>query len=266
MFIRGFGRRLARLPFHFQFCWGTLAGTLTVPANLADEELFESARSLRRPAVEELLRAHYPQVCRIAMSLCGPEMVGLKAARRVMSQSLRMLPTWESAADASNWFLHHTVLTSREADQGQLGELSQDCLVARVDRPSMEYMAFVRAFRCLEPQQREAFVLFRGERLEPRQIAVAMDCSTAAAANHLIAANKTLGTIAAHTFDAQAAALARVYASLTPPQSLIVGDVNAVARRLARRRWGRLVKNALGLAVLLAIAWAIWRLSRMIVI
>jgi DNA-directed RNA polymerase specialized sigma24 family protein len=250
----------------FPILLGHTAATLTVPANLADDELFESARSLRRPAVEELLRAHYPQVCRIAMSLCGRELVGLKVARRVMGQSLRMLPTWESALDASNWFLHHTVLSAREADQGQVGELLQDCLVARVDRPSMEYLAFVAAFRKLEPQQREAFLLFRGERLEPRQIAVAMDCSTAAAANHLIAANKMLGTIAAQTFDAQAAALARVYASLTPPENLIVGDVNAVARRLARRRWGSVIKNILALAVLAAIAWAIWRLSRMIVI
>jgi hypothetical protein len=75
-----------------------------------------------------------------------------------------------------------------------------------------------------------------------------------------------LGTIAAQSFDAQAAALARVYASLTPPENLIVGDVNAVARRLARRRWGGMIKNLLALAVLAAIAWAIWRLSRMIVI
>lgn len=198
------------------------------------------------------------------MAVCGRETTGHKAAKTVMGQSLRMLPTWESAVEAGNWFLHHTVLAARDAGAGD--ESGRDCLVERVDRPSPEYLAFVRAFRNLEPQQREAFLLFRGERLEPRQIAVAMDCSTAAAANHLIAANKTLAAIAAQRFDVQSAALARVYASLTPPENVIIGDVSAVARRLARRRWGSFIKKILALAVVLAIAWGIWRLAKMIVI
>jgi DNA-directed RNA polymerase specialized sigma24 family protein len=240
---------------------------LTVPADLADEDVFESARSLNRAAVEQLLRIHYPQVCRIAMSICGRESAGLKAARTVMSQSLRMLPTWENALAASNWFLHHTVLSAREVGAAMAApDLAHDCLVAHLERPSTEYLAFIRAFRNLAPQQCEAFLLFRGERLEARRIAVAMDCSTAAAANHLLAANKTLAEIAAGRFDAQATVLARVYASLTPPENLVVGDVSSVARRLGRRRVARMIKRTVALAILAAIAWGIWRLSRMIVI
>jgi len=203
------------------------------------------------------------------MGICGHETTGLKAARKVMAQSLRMLTSWKNAVDANNWFLHHTVLAARDvgsASPGTAQDLTHDCLVAHVDQPSPEYVAFVRAFRNLHPQQCEALLLSRGERLEPRQIAVAMDCSTAAAANHLIAANKTLGAIAAGSFDAQSAALARVYASLTPPEKLIVGDVAAISRRLARRRWARRIKKMVALAILAAVAWAIWRLSQMIVI
>jgi DNA-directed RNA polymerase specialized sigma24 family protein len=259
---------IVRLPFHFQSACGTLSATVTVPAELANQDLFESARSLRRPAVEELLRAHYPQVCRIAMGVCGREAAGLKAARRVMSQSLRMLPNWKNVTEAGNWFLHHTVLAAREAGSQNPVDAPDlhDCLVEHVDRPSTEYLAFIRALRNLQPQQAEAFLLSRGEKLEPRQIAVAMDCSTAAAANHLIAANKTLASIAVPTFDAQAAALARVYASLTPPERLIVGDISTVARRLSRRRLRGLIRNTITLLLLVAIAWIIWRLSRMIVI
>lgn len=203
------------------------------------------------------------------MGVCGREAAGLKAARRVMGQSLRMLPTWKNATEASNWFLHHTVLAAREAGSENVGaaaDFAHDCLVEHVDRPSTEYQAFVRALRGLPPQQAEAFVLFRGEKLEPRQIAVAMDCSTAAAANHLIAANKTLTAIAVPGFDAQAAALARVYASLTPPENLIVGDISAVARRLSRRRWRGWIRNMMTFALLVVLAWIVWRLSRMIVI
>jgi hypothetical protein len=97
-------------------------------------------------------------------------------------------------------------------------------------------------------------------------MAVAMDCSTAAAANHLLAANRTLSEIAANGFDVCIATLTRIYASFTPPENLIVGDITAISRKLGRRRIRRAVLFILVLAVLGITGWAVWQLSRMIVI
>jgi DNA-directed RNA polymerase specialized sigma24 family protein len=211
------------------------------------------------------LRAHYPRVCRIAYALCGDDDAAKLAVKIVMNQSLRALPNWRSEVKATNWFLHHTILKCRElAPPPQ--DVNRDPLLRRLIRPSPEYIAFLRAFRLLPPQQREAFVLFRGEKLDPRQAAVAMDCSTAAAANHLAAANQALTTIAADTFEDRANALMRVYASLTPPDELIVGDVGIVARRIGWRKFLKNMERLLALLILVAIAWIIWRISRMIVI
>jgi DNA-directed RNA polymerase specialized sigma24 family protein len=223
------------------------------------------ARKLQRPAVELVLRAHYPRVCRVAYALCGDDDAARSAVKIVMNQSLRALPNWRNEAQAGNWFLHHTILKSRDLAPAP-HDMHQDSLLRSLIRPSPEYLAFLRAFRHLPPQQREAFVLFRGERLEQRQAAVAMDCSTAAAANHLAAANKALAEIAVDTFEARADALMQVYASLTPPDDLIVGDVGAIARRLGRRKFLRFIERMLALAILAAIAWVVWRISRMVVI
>jgi DNA-directed RNA polymerase specialized sigma24 family protein len=243
------------------------SGTLSVTSNAASNESLDDilgqARQLERAAVQRLLRAHYSQVCRLALALCGRESAGREVVKTVIRQSLRVVPNWRSDTDAANWFLHHTVLKARELGASAV-ELKQDCLVQRVDAPTPQYLAFVRAFRNLPAQQREAFLLFRGEQLESRQAAVAMDCSTAAAANHLIAANRTLSGIAGEAFETSAAAMAGVYASLTPPEELVIGNVGAITRRLAWRRWRKIARDVLTLAALAVLAWIIWRISRMI--
>ncbi len=223
------------------------------------------ARKLKRDAVETVLRVYYPRVCRIAFALCGRESNGKEVAGTVMRQSLRTLPWWSNETEAANWFLHHTVLKSRELS-GPMPDASEDCLVLTLKTPLAEHIAFVKALRNLPPQQREAFLLLRGEHLEPRQAAVAMDCSTGAAANHLIAATRALSEITANTFDARVEELVRVYASLTPPVDLVVGDIGRIARQLRRRGIGKIIRRILTLAILAAIAWTIWRLSRMIII
>jgi DNA-directed RNA polymerase specialized sigma24 family protein len=223
------------------------------------------ARKLKRPAVEFVLRAHYPRVCRVAYALCGDDDAAKSAVKLVMNQSLRALPNWRNETQAGNWFLHHTILKSRDLAPPP-HQMRQDSLLRSLIRPSPEYLAFLRAFRQLPPQQREAFVLFRGEKLDPRLAAVAMDCSTAAAANHLAAANKSLETIAVDTFETRAAALLQVYASLTPPDNLIIGDIGIVSRKLGRRKFLRFLERILALAILSAVAWIVWRLSKMIVI
>ncbi len=182
-----------------------------------------------------------------------------------MNQSLKSLPNWRNEVQAGNWFLHHTILKTRELTPPP-HDVGPDSLLRSLIRPSPEYTAFLRAFRHLPTQQREAFVLFRGEKLEPRQAGVAMDCSTAAANTHLIAANNALAAISVDTFETRAAALLQVYASLTPPDDLIVGDISVVSRRIGRRKFLRFLERVLALVILAAVAWIIWRLSKMIII
>ena len=239
-------------------------GTSSVDSDLVEDAL-PRARKLHRDAVETILRAHYPRVCRIALALCGREADAKAVMRTVVRQSLHALPWWRNAAEVKGWFLHHTVLTTREL-AGQAPDPSEDCLVRTLSNPPPQHVAFVKALRLLPAQQREAFLLFRGEHLDPRQTAVAMDCSTGAAANHHIAANRALTAIAADTFDARVAELVRVYASLTPPEDLTIGDVGFIARQLRWRRLLRFLRRFLILAALAAIAWMIWQLSRMMVI
>ncbi|MGD0138416.1 MAG: sigma factor-like helix-turn-helix DNA-binding protein [Tepidisphaeraceae bacterium] len=252
---------LQRLPFP-RFVAHTV-GTSNVDSNVVDDAL-PRARKMHRDAVETVLRANYPRVCRIAMALCGREADGKAVVKTVVGQSLRALPWWSNAAEATGWFLHHTVLTTREI-AGKTPDPSEDCLVLTLSNPPPEHVAFVKALRLLPAQQREAFLLFRGEHLDPRQTAVAMDCSTGAAANHHIAANRALTAIAGDTFDARVAELVRVYATLTPPEDLTVGDVGSIAHQLRWRRMLRFLRRFLILAILAAIAWMIWQLSRMIV-
>jgi len=181
-----------------------------------------------------------------------------------MQQSVRMLPNWQRTEQADNWFLHHTVLAARQQSSRVISE-ERDCLAQRAESPATEYLAFLRVLRHLPQQQREAVVLSRGEKLDIRQIAIAMDCSTTAVANHLIAANKTLSSLTGDSFAPQAETFSRVYACLTPPEPLIVGDIGAVCRRLMRRRLLKMAVRLSGVAVLAAMAWMIWRISRIIV-
>ena len=218
-----------------------------------------------RGAVETLIRAHYPRLCRIALAMCGREDVGRTTVRTVLRQSLKILPNWRNAGDANKWFLHHTILRARDKNRRPV-EAPNDCLVQRFNHPTTEYIAFVRALRHLDPQQQEAFLLARGEQLDDRNLAVAMDCSMAAAANHLAAATKVLSGIAGNAFELQSTALAGVYASLTPPEEMILDDVAAVGQRVSHSHTRHLIVTLLQLAFLVALAWIIWRLSKMIVI
>jgi DNA-directed RNA polymerase specialized sigma24 family protein len=217
-----------------------------------------AASAMKRSAVEKLLRANYPRISRIALGLCGRESIGRGVIKTVIARSLKVMPRWRNETDAINWFLHHTVIAARAACKSA-PRPREDCLLTRIGQPSPAYDAFVRALRHLPSQQAEAFLLFRCEHLEPRQSAVAMDCSTAAAANHLIAANKALSGVTVDQFDAQSDTLDRVYASLTPTEDLIVGKVAAVGRRVSRRRLRRLLFTLIILAMAGAAGWIIWR-------
>jgi hypothetical protein len=98
----------------------------------------------------------------------------------------------------------------------------------------------------LAPQQREAWVLERVYRLEPREAARAMDCSVTAGERHLAAAD---AAFAAAGIDAAAAAAALPQLS----RDLAVPAFHGARQR--RRRHLRLVRRV-AIAVLLLIAAA----------
>src|SRR5581483_10284 len=166
-----------------------------------DEALLSRARKYDRAAVAAVFAEQYPSVYRIALGLSGRRDVGMGVVRWVTKQALRALPGWKDEDAPQRWFLHHTILTTRRASKHQ-PDKSNDTLIDDPRAAAPEYVAFIRALRSLPFQQREAFILHHGERLNERWSAVTMDCSVIAAANHLKAADSALRALAGDRFDA----------------------------------------------------------------
>ena len=222
------------------------------------DETFRQAVALRQDALERLLGAHYPVVYRVACGLCGDERTAAGVVRVVLSRSLHVLTRWRSPADAQNWFLHHTVLAARQARR-RSPPPAADLLALG---GTAEFVAFVRAVRSLPFQQGEAFVLNHAEELDPRRLAVAQDCSTAAAANHLVAATAALRPIAGPRFGNFITTMAANYAKVSPPEGLVVGKV---VRAAGRRRAGRALAAVLAVALAAGVGWLMWHVLPMLV-
>jgi DNA-directed RNA polymerase specialized sigma24 family protein len=229
------------------------------------DDTLARARRLDARAAEEVVAASYPAVCRIARALLGSD--GAFAGRvvaDVMRQSLRVMPRWREGTTPENWYYHHTVLTVRAAyGRGPaLRDPRQDALVARAPAGAAEdvrYVALVRALRGLPEQQMEAFILNHGERLNERLLGVAMDCSSAAAANHLRAAEQAMAAVSGGAAGDLAGALHRAYMALTPAEPQVRADVRGQVRRALRPvRVRRVVRLLLTVLVLLAVAYALW--------
>src|SRR4051812_35090482 len=156
-----------------------------------DDELLDRARRFDRAAIEAIFAENYPAVSRIAMGLSGRTDVGMGVTRFVIKRALHALPSWKDEDAPQRWFLHHTIITTRRAAKHQ-PDKTNDTLIADPRAAAPEYVAFIRALRSLPFQQREAFLLHHGERLNERWSAVTMDCSVIAASNHLNAATATL--------------------------------------------------------------------------
>jgi DNA-directed RNA polymerase specialized sigma24 family protein len=229
------------------------------------EELLDRARDLDPVATEALLSDVYPSVRRIALSLVADEVAARAVARRVMDQGLRVLPGWRHGATPENWFYHHTLLAAREAAAARRAASADgrpDPLVARASFADPAYAAFVRAVRGLPEQQREAYLLHHGERLNERLLGVAMDCSAAAATNHLQAATDALAAMSGGDHARCTAILAKAYAALAPEPSEAGIVVRPSVRRARRRRLLRGVVRALVALIVIAslgaLAWAAW--------
>jgi DNA-directed RNA polymerase specialized sigma24 family protein len=221
------------------------------------EDLIAAARKGKRDAVVELLALHYPLVWRMATGLTGRSDVGRGVAKFVMQRSLKVLHNWKDETAPTRWFLHHTVLATRRAAKHQPDLRNDTFLRARQTDPA--YMAFVRGLRALPIQQREAFILTHCENLEMRALAVAMDCSTAAATNHLHVANDQLSALATTDYAHDVQAIQHAYRTLTPEEEMSLKDIRRnVGRMVLPWLIARAIKFILSLVLLMFSIWLAW--------
>ena len=224
-----------------------------------DEQTFQRAKAFDRDAVEAMLSEFYPLVSRVTLALVGRQDVGGGVVRYVMKRSLNVMHKWAHAGDPLRWYSHHAIISTRRASKHR-ARPETDTLGG--PQPQPKYMAYVRALRDLPYQQREAVVLHDCEGLDLRQTAVAMDCSTEAAGNHLAAGREQLKLIAGPDYDRLSAALKRTYANLTPPEELRIPSVRKYIRRyLWPRRIKRAIKALAILAILVGLYWGACRLG-----
>jgi len=223
-------------------------------------ETIAAARKLKPRAVADLLTTQYASVYRIAYALAGRWDVGRGIARFVLARSVRFMPKWDPEDDPANWYHRFTIMTSRRSLAKHKADPQRDVLVEQALEPDAEYVAFVAALRHLEPQQREAFLLHHGERLNDRYAAVAMDCSTEAAHNHLVVAERQLRLVAGPNLAALTKKLADAYMHLTPADDSVVPAVNRVVfRQVTVRRVWRFVMLLVKLALFAALLWGGWK-------
>lgn len=224
---------------------------------LVDEEILAKARRYQRNALEALLASAYPAVSRMALGLSGRTDVGRGITRFVMKQAVARVPRFRDADAAGRWFHHHTVLVARRAVRH--APSPQEDVLTAVGQPP-PYTAFIRALRSLPLQQREAFILYHGEELDLRNLAIAMDCSTRAAGLHLQAAEQALRPMAQDDYEVRVREMRAAYAKLVPEEDALLPTVRSVVgRSLLSRRIGRLVKLIALVLILAAAAYAAWR-------
>lgn len=203
---------------------------------------------------DDILRAHYPLVLRVARGLSGREDVAEGVVRFVLARGARMVGKWNEPDDAGRWFLHHTVLTLRRA--GRHAPDPGEDLLAK-GGPT-HWVAFVKSIRSLPPQQREAVLLHHGENLNERYLGVAMDCSTTAAQTHLQAGRKLLQKMFGEVTEGLLGHLATVFKHIgrVADESIAL----SVVRQARRRRWiKRLARLILCLAIVAATTFMVWK-------
>jgi DNA-directed RNA polymerase specialized sigma24 family protein len=224
------------------------------------DNVLERAQRGDRSACAALLAEAYPSAVRMARALTGNAGEADRVVDFVLTRGAKLLPAWRRGTMTQNWFYHHTLLAARERTAARRGPGPlEDLLVAEATDAGPDYVAFVRALRSLPGQQCEAFILSQGEKLNPRFLGVTMDCSSAAAENHLNAATATLTAIAGNSLGSFRATLSQAYARLGPPAESVATAVEAYARSYTRPlRLRRLVKRVILLVTLLVLAWAAW--------
>jgi DNA-directed RNA polymerase specialized sigma24 family protein len=219
------------------------------------DDLVRAARKRKRDAVVAVLAMHYPIVWRMAAGISGRSDVARGVVSHVMKRSLNNLRSWKDQTAPTRWFAHHTLLTIRRAAKHQ-PSVTEDTLLSKDDVP---HVAFLRALRTLPMQQREAFILSAGEKIDQRAIAVAMDCSTTAADNHLREAMYRLRQIAGERYEEYVIELRNTYQKLAPDDDLALPAMRARVQRFVLP-WQimRIVKFVLSVVLLVIAIYAGW--------
>jgi DNA-directed RNA polymerase specialized sigma24 family protein len=200
----------------------------------------------------------YPVVHRIALALGGREDVAEQTVRFVLRQAVGQFPRFRDVDSAERWMYHFTVLSARRSAGAEVDPRS-DVLVKHALDVDAGYVAFVRGLRSLPFQQREAFVLQHGEKLNERFLAVAMDCSTKAAEQHLAAATSAMRALAGPHYPVMVRRLEEAHARLSPAEARVRPVVaGIVAKALWPKRLIRTIKLLVTLAVLAAAAYLAW--------
>jgi DNA-directed RNA polymerase specialized sigma24 family protein len=228
-----------------------------VPEIEVPEKLLRRANRGKPAAIEEIARLFYPFAYRAACGLTGRDDLGDAVARDVTQRSVGQVPKWREPAEPGRWFRHHTVLAVREQLARHLGT-RRDLLADDADSP--EQTAQLAALRKLPHQQREAFILTHLERLGPRSLAQAMDCSTEAAANHLRSAEATLRPLTNGNLLPLIERLEARYRRLTPPAD--VADLKAkrhIRRKLLPHRAWATIRWTLLLTAMAAMSYGLWQ-------
>ena len=225
-----------------------------------DSQVVRAALKLRPGAVRQVLQDNASCVYRLAYALAGRWDVGRGIARFVLNRSVRMMPKWKPQDDPANWYHRFTVMVSRRSAHHK-PIAGKDVLVEQALHPDTQYIAFVAALRQLESQQREAFLLHHCEHLNARYSALAMDCSTEAAENHLRAADGSLRLVAGEHFEVLTKKLTDAYTHLTPDPNDLLPAVNRMVLRQVRiRKWLRRLVGLIVAATLAALIYGGWRL------
>jgi DNA-directed RNA polymerase specialized sigma24 family protein len=241
-----------------------------------------------KPATDllTLLRQSHARIYRIALALCGNRQSAEAVVERVLRSSGNISRRWETDEDAQRWFMHYTVLLCRRTNNerknagsevirraGSDGEKpgssaylrtgvgGNEALLNLVTDP--DSVSILHAIQQLPTQQREAFLLHHGEEMDLRQMATAMDCSSAAAANHLVAAVKALKEshlVGIGEFTARLPAMLR---QLVPPANELDGYLKNLIAVQRRRMWiWQVVTWFLRILLLALLAWLIWWIHR----
>jgi RNA polymerase sigma factor (sigma-70 family) len=222
---------------------------------LVDPDLLVRARKDHRDAVIEVMSMQYPALYRMAHALAGRADVANGVVQFVMRRAFAAIDHWKDEAAPQRWFRHHAIITIRRATK-HAPTVETDTLVPAADREDARYVAFVRALRRMHYQQREAFLLHYGEKLDTRALATTMDLSTTAAQQHLKSATDTLRELAGAEIDSLTARVVEVYAALAPEKDLVLSRVSRGTRRfLWPRRLARVLRAVLVIVFLFLLAY-----------
>lgn len=212
----------------------------------------------RRSDPTLVLTESYPIAWRMAVALCASEQAARRIVPPALRQSIRIFYNRKIEPHPGRWLLHQTLLASRPAAETPANP-ADDPLVAAAEPAEAAYIAWVRAIRHLPRQQQEALLLHHGLGFDERDLGIAMDCSTNAAANHLRAAHAALASLEEGRQQQWIERLRITIASFDPPPINVEAQISrgAARARLVRtaRTTLRILRNLVVMAAVAAFLW-----------